>query len=660
MTEFARRFSGVLAALSLLAAAAGLSTPARAQGQVVNFNQAEIQAVIDDVSAVTGHTFIVDPSVRGRVTITSQTPLSAEEYFQVFLSTMRVHGYTVVPTATGAYRIVPEQSGSRSASPVTTELRGDQYVTVVERLDHVGVRDALTVLRPLTSPQGSVNASESGNLLVIVDYAENVTRIRRVIGDLDRDTSIVEIVELQNVSAAEMTRIIQTIRQRNAAGEEGISFNVTVAPIPASNTVILRGNREAVDTMISLVRRVDAVSQSNQGFRVIYLDHANGEEMLPILLGMIENMAEAEGVSRAPSISYHAPTNALVINADPDIQRELELVIRQLDIRRPQVLVEGIIVEMSDRTARELGVQMLLAGGEGDTPLAMTRFSSNTPDLLALTGAITETGGDTSAGSDLRDVAISSLLDARGATLGFGGQNGNGNLFGLVLNAVEDDVDSNLLATPSILAMDNEEASFLSGQEIPVTTGEALGSNNSNPFRTVNREEVGVKLIVRPQITEGNTVRLNIEQEVSSVAGTVNATSADLITNKRSIQTTVLADNGEIIVLGGLIQEEAEDSRSGVPGLSRVPGVGRLFRSDGREARRTNLMIFIRPTIVRTEADMRALTDDRYDFIRNQQIASDPDGVSSLEAIVDMLMSDPAMSGAVSENAATDGMDDDG
>jgi len=229
-----------------------------------------------------------------------------------------------------------------------------------------------------------------------------------------------------------------------------------------------------------------------------------------------------------------------------------------------------------------------------------------------------------------------------------------------VLNAVEDDVDSNLLATPSILAMDNEEASFLSGQEIPVTTGEALGSNNSNPFRTVNREEVGVKLIVRPQITEGNTVRLNIEQEVSSVAGTVNATSADLITNKRSIQTTVLADNGEIIVLGGLIQEEAEDSRSGVPGLSRVPGVGRLFRSDGREARRTNLMIFIRPTIVRTEADMRALTDDRYDFIRNQQIASDPDGVSSLEAIVDMLMSDPAMSGAVSENAATDGMDDDG
>ncbi|WP_300544277.1 type II secretion system secretin GspD [Maricaulis sp.] len=648
MTDFAQRLTGRILALALiLAAPAALVSAAQAQDQVVNFNQAEIQAVIDDVSAVTGYTFIVDPNVRGRVTITSQSALTPDQYFQVFLSTMRVHGYAVVPTASGAYQIIPEQAGARTSNPVNADIRGDQYVTSVVRLTHAGTRDALGVVRPMVSQNGFVNAAEGGNVLVIVDYAENVARIRQVLRDLDRDTSVVEMVELTNVSAAEMTRIIQTIRTRNAAGEDDTVFNVTVAPIPASNTVILRGNRQAVAEMISLVRRVDGVSRSNQGFRVIYLNHADGENLLPILEQVVETMAGTEGMSRRPSVSYHAPTNALVINADPDIQRELELVIRQLDIRRPQVLVEGIIVEMSDTVAEELGVQMLLAGSEGDAPLAMTRFGSSTPDLLALTGAVASPGDDDSDFNDsLRTAALNSLLGASGGTIGFGGQNRDGTLFGLVLNAVESDINSNVLATPSILAMDNEEASFLSGQEIPVTTGEVLGADNSNPFRTVDRQEVGVRLAVRPQITEGNTVRLLIEQEVSSVAGTVSDDSADLITNKRSVNTTVLADNGEIIVLGGLLQQEEEDSVSGVPGLGRMPGVGRLFRSEGSQTRRTNLMIFIRPTIIRNEADMRAVTGNRYNYIRGQQIADDPAGTSSLETIVDMMMSEMPETGS--------------
>ncbi|WP_291841912.1 type II secretion system secretin GspD [Maricaulis sp.] len=637
MTLSAKHALTALCALFVLVAAP--ASRAHAQDQVVNFNQAEIQAVIDDVSAVTGFTFIVDPNVRGRVTITSQAPLTSDQYFQVFLSTMRVHGYTVVPTASGAYQIVPDQAGARSANPVNSNLRGDQYVTAVVRLNHVASRDALAVVRPLVGAQGSVNATETGNVLVMVDYAENIARLRQVIRDLDRDTSVVEMVELTNVSAADMTRILQQMRTRSGAGEDETLFNVAIAPIPASNTVLLRGNREAVDQMMALVRRVDSVSQSNQSFRVIYLSHADGEGLLPILQQVVDTMASTDGVTRSPSVSHHAPTNSLVINAEPDVQRQLELVIRQLDIRRPQVLVEGIIVEMSDTTAQELGVQMLLAGGEGDTPLAMTRFSSNNPDLLALTGAVTSPGDDDSdLNTTLRQAAINSLLGATGGTLGFGGQNGSGNLFGLVLNAVQSDVNSNVLATPSILALDNEEASFLSGQEIPVTTGEALGSNNANPFRTVDRQEVGVKLTVRPQITEGNTVRLYIQQEVSSVAGVVNAASTDLITNKREIATTVLADNGEIIVLGGLIRQEDEESNSGVPGLRRLPGVGRLFRSEGTEVRRTNLMVFIRPTIIRSEADMQALTDNRYDFIRSQQIAGSENGTSSLESIVEMMM----------------------
>lgn len=642
MRDFLRHLTAPMLALALaFVPAVTVSLPAQAQDQVVNFNQAEIQAVIDDVSAVTGYTFIVDPNVRGRVTITSQTPLSPEQYFQVFLSTMRVHGFAVVPTASGAYQIVPEQAGARTSSPVNADVRGDQYVTAVVRLNHAGTRDALGVVRPMVSQTGFVNAAEDGQALVIVDYAENVSRIRQVLRDLDRDTSVVEMVELSNVSAAEMTRILQTMRTRNSAGEDDTVFNVTLAPIPASNTIVLRGNRQSVMDMVALIRRVDGVSRSSQGFRVIHLNHADGEDLLPILEQVVETLTEDDSQSRRPSVSYHAPSNALVINADPDVQRELELVIRQLDTRRPQVLVEGIIVEMSDTVAQELGVQMLLAGGEGDAPLAMTRFGSNTPDLLALTGAIASPGDDESSFNEtLRTAALNSLLNASGGTLGFGGQNGNGNLFGLVLNAVESDVNSDVLATPSILALDNEEASFLSGQEIPVTTGEVLSADNSNPFRTVDRQEVGVRLVVRPQITEGNTVRLLIEQEVSSVAGAVTAGSSDLITNKRSVNTTVLADNGEIIVLGGLIQQDENDTTSGVPGLSRVPGVGRLFRSEGTETRRTNLMVFIRPTIIRDEADMRAVTSNRYDYIRNQQIQGSETGSSSLESIVEMMMTE--------------------
>ncbi|RKQ96166.1 type II secretion system secretin GspD [Maricaulis maris] len=653
MTLSAKHALTALSALFVLAIMPAAQV--QAQDSVVNFNEAEIQAVIDDVSAVTGYTFIVDPNVRGRVTITSQAPLTADQYFQVFLSTMRVHGYTVVPTASGAYQIVPGQAGARSANPVNADLRGDQFATAVVRLNHIASRDALAVVRPLVGTEGSVNATETGNVLVMVDYAENISRLRQVIRDLDRDTSVVEMVELTNVSAADMTRILQQMRTRSGVGEDETLFNVAIAPIPASNTVLLRGNRQAIDQMMALVRRVDSVSQSNQSFRVIYLSHADGEDLLPILQQVVDTMASTDGVTRSPSVSHHAPTNSVVINAEPDVQRQLELVIRQLDIRRPQVLVEGIIVEMSDTTAHELGVQMLLAGGDGDAPIAMTRFSSNNPDLLALTGAVTSPGDDDSdLNTTLRQAAINSLLGATGGTLGFGGQNGSGNLFGLVLNAVQSDVNSNVLATPSILALDNEEAYFLSGQEIPVTTGEALGSNNTNPFRTVDREEVGVKLSVVPQITEGNTVRLHIVQEVSSVAGTVNAASTDLITNKREISTTVLADNGEIIVLGGLIRQEDEETNSGVPGLSRVPGVGRLFRSEGTTSRRTNLMIFIRPTIIRSEADMRALTENRYDFIRNEQMAGSESGTSSLESIVEMMMVEMGQATAASAETAGD------
>ena len=629
--------AGIIALLLMPAAV-------RAQDEqaLVNFNQAEIQTVIDDVSAVTGYTFIVDPSVRGRVTITSQAPLSPAAYFQVFLSTMRVHGYAVVPTSSGAFQIVPDQVGARSPSPVNTPLRGDRYATAVFRLDHASAQDALTVIRPILHPQGTANAAEDSNVVVVVDLAENLVRVRRIIQDLDRDTSVYEMVTLSNVSVSEMSAIVERLRSRTRSGEDDVLASVAVAPLPSSNSLLLRGSAPAVENMVALVRRVDAASVSNQNFKVVNLLHANGESVLPILQQMVEAMTEEGLTGRRPTVAHHAPTNSLVINADADVQREIERVIHQLDVRRPQVLVEGIIVEISDSAAEELGVQLLWTGTEdGTSPLAFTRYSSPSPDLLALAGAVSGAGGDGDDGDlvngALRDAALSSLLGTRGGGFGFGGQTGDGSIFGLILNAVENDVESNVLATPSILAMDNEEASFISGQEIPITTGETLGADNSNPFRTIEREEVGVKLLVRPQITEGGTVRLYLDQEVSNVAGSVGSSSTELITNMRRVTTTVLADNGEIVVLGGLIEQNDANNRSQVPGLGNVPVLGRLFGTRGETTSRTNLMIFIRPTIIRSPADMQAVTAGRYNYITAQQRSAHPGGESSLEALVEMM-----------------------
>ncbi|MDF1767907.1 type II secretion system secretin GspD [Maricaulis sp.] len=633
-----------IAVLAGIVALLLMSAAVRAQDEqaLVNFNQAEIQTVIDDVSAVTGYTFIVDPSVRGRVTITSQAPLSPAAYFQVFLSTMRVHGYAVVPTSSGAFQIVPDQVGARSPSPVNTSLRGDRYATAVFRLDHASAQDALTVIRPILHPQGTANAAEDSNVVVVVDLAENLVRIRRIIQDLDRDTSVYEMVTLSNVSVSEMSAIVERLRSRTRSGEDDVLASVAVAPLPSSNSLLLRGSAPAVENMVALVRRVDAASVSNQNFKVVNLLHANGESVLPILQQMVEAMTEEGLTGRRPTVAHHAPTNSLVINADADVQREIERVIHQLDVRRPQVLVEGIIVEISDSAAEELGVQLLWTGTEdGTSPLAFTRYSSPSPDLLALAGAVSGAGGDSDDGDlvngALRDAALSSLLGTRGGGFGFGGQTGDGSIFGLILNAVENDVESNVLATPSILAMDNEEASFISGQEIPITTGETLGADNSNPFRTIERQEVGVKLLVRPQITEGGTVRLYLDQEVSNVAGSVGSSSTELITNMRRVTTTVLADNGEIVVLGGLIEQNDANNRSQVPGLGNVPVLGRLFGTRGETTSRTNLMIFIRPTIIRSPADMQAVTAGRYNYITAQQRSAHPGGESSLEALVEMM-----------------------
>jgi general secretion pathway protein D len=627
------------AALTLMLT--GMQTPAGAvQDSTLNFVNADIRAFIDDVSILTGYTFIVDPDVRGVVNVTSQAPLSEDEVFEVFLSVMRVQGYAVIRSPSGAWQIVPEQEGARTGGAGAAS-GGEQFVTSVIRLENTSAREAQDILRPLTSAQGVVNAIDSGNAVVIVDYASNVQRARSVMANLDRDNSVFEMLALENVSATDLAQILESSRPGPRSGEEGRHRAATIVPVAASNSLLFRGDEAQIAEMMRLARQIDSVSQSNQDYRVIYLSHTDGETILPILEDVAASLSE-EGESRGGgiSISHHAPTNSLIVNAPAEAQRQIEQVVRQLDIRRPQVLVEAIIVEVSDTVADELGVQFLLAGDQdGDAPLVMSRFNRASPNILALTGAIAEIddgSGDGASASSLRSLALASLLGANGITAGFGGEDGSGNLFGLVLNAVETDQNSNVLSTPQLMTLDNEEAYILVGQQIPVTTGEVLGANNVNPFRTIERRDVGVRLEVRPQINEGDTIRLTIRQEVSSVAGTVSASSNELITNQREISTTVLADNGEIIVLGGLIEQDRQENVSGVPGLSGIPGLGRLFRSEGESVVERNLMVFIRPTIIRSEADMRDATGRSYGRIRGRRGDNRP-GVTDLEAIADLL-----------------------
>lgn len=651
LEDFAVSLRGLFSGLALTMIALAGQSAALAQGderQTLNFREAEIGAVIDDVSRLTGFTFIVDPDVRGRVTITSQSPLTSEEVFQVFLSTLRVNGYTAVRNAPGVFQILPVAEGARAGAPIRAGRDGEVFLTSVIRLRNTAARDAVRAIGPMISEVGAANAVEGGNLIVVVDFATNVDAIEQALRAMDVDRSAVEMLVLENIPAEDMVRIVERLRTRTAQGEDDRAFAVTVAAAPASNALLLRGEPDAVGEMITLVRRVDAVSVSNQSFRVIYLDHAEGEQLLPILEQFAEALTPGESANsgRPVSIAHHAPTNAIIMNADPDLLRELEQVVGRLDVRRPQVQVEAIVVEISDQAARDLGVQFLLAGDGSDaTPFAYTRYGAQrSPDLLALAGAlITDSfdgsdGGAAAGQANLRDLALASLLGARGGSFGVGGQIGDdGALFGVVLNALEADSDSNILSKPQLMVLDNEEAELIVGQEIPVTTGETLGSNNSNPFRQIQRQDVGVQLTVTPQINDGDTIRLNIVQEVSSVAGPVSADFQELITNRRQISTTVLADDGEIIVLGGLIESDEQIASDAVPGLSRLPVAGRLFQNEARSLTRRNLMVFIRPVIVRGPEDMRTLTRSAFDNTVSAQRRAH-DGRSSLEDIVDMMM----------------------
>ena len=637
--------SAVLLATTALPAFGQAGAPtAQAARHVLNFDDVELSSLIADVSIVTGYTFIVHPDVRGkRVTVTSSTPLTREGVFEVFLSTLRVQGFTAVPAGKNTYRIIPEQSAVTEAG--TRSSGANSFVTEIIHLNNFNALEAAQMVKPLVDAQGQVIANPRSNTLVVVDYKSNMPRIRQLVEGIDEDRTRTETISLRNIPSGEMESILMAL-QKNG-GEDANASNFQAIASQTGNSIVIRGDDITVDRALKVIEQLDATDRVEDTLRVISLKNADASEIVPILEkvagAMAFRRAETGGEVTPSTIAFHAPTNSIVINAPSETLLTLERVIQDLDKRRAQVLVEAIIVEMSDDTARELGLQFLLSGtGNSTVPFASTNYSRSAPNLLALAGAIAgDTPFNTGDSNPFAASAVTSLLGLTGLSVGIGGQDGD-TLFGAILTAVESDTNSRVLSKPFNMTLDNGTSSLLVGQEVPIITGSVLGSDNSNPFQTVDRKEIGVRLDVTPRISSDDAVRLEINQEVSSIAGAIATATSDLIFNKRQITTDVLADSGEIIVIGGLIQQSDTVANEKVPILGDIPVAGRIFRSEGTATKRTNLMVFIRPTVIRDRQSARDVTARSYRFVRAEELWNGKDDkVNSLDAFVSEVLGSP-------------------
>jgi general secretion pathway protein D len=573
---------------------------------------ADIRAFAADMAQISNKTIVLDPRVKGNVTVVSNQDLDAGEAYAVFLSVLRVHGYAAIEN-NGVVKVMPE-SGARQDATVNNK-NNDSLATEVIRLSQANARVIAPLLKPLVNKQGHIAAYEATNSIIIADYVGNLSRIKSILLELDKNPAdTFELIPLDNTSANEVARILGSMWR----GDNQMSKSFSAIAVERSNSILLRGQIGVIKQIKRVISRLDSNSSQSSNLKVIYLKYAKAEDLTGILEKVAESLEEEipseSSKKNKTSIGFHNDTNALIISAQPDILKSLESVISQLDIRRAQVLVEALIVEISDKLARDLGVQFLFLGDGESSPIATQRFGTPNPDLISTIGA--ETSEDSTISSTMQTRAANSLLALDGLAVGVARYKASGTSFATILNLIAQDADSNVLSTPSIMTMDNEEASIVVGQEIPITTGETLSGSNSNPFRSVTRQEIGVKLVVRPQINEGNAVKMYINQEVSSIFGPLGEMSTDLITNKRNIKTTVLVEDGETIVLGGLIDDDVQESVKKVPFLGDIPLLGRLFKTTSISRTKRNLMVFLRPTIVRDSNDVRAISNRKYNYFQ--------------------------------------------
>ncbi len=648
---YKRSLTGVVTAVLLNSVL--LSANINAAEYSPNFKGTEIAEFINIVGKNLQKTMIVDPNVRGKVNVRSYDLLTEKQYYQFFLNVLEVYGFSAVEMENNVVKIIRNKDAKTSSIPVVGNENpgaGDEMVTRVVEVKNVTVRELTPLLRQLSDQAGGGNVVnyDPANVIMLTGTAAVVNRLVQIIERVDKaGDQDVQIISLKYASAGEMVRIVEAMNKSGQGKSAGTpTFLIpTIVADERTNSVIVSGEVKARERVARLVSRLDSELESNGNTRVYHLKYAKSEDMVKVLQGVSESI-EAESSStttasrksktRNVSIDAHEDTNTLVITAQPDMLRSLEAVIRQLDIRRAQVLIEAIIVEVFEGDGVNLGVQWYHESGamsqftNGVTPIssiaAAAEAAQSTPGTLGST--VTSESGAVTVNPDQPDTDGDYSLAAQ--VLG----SVSGTLFGIVTNdwgeiieAVSSDTNSNLLSTPSITTLDNEEAYFIVGQEVPIITGAQTGSNNSNPFQTVERQEIGIKLKVTPQINEGSGVQLTIEQEVSSVSG---ATGVDISINKREIKTTVMADDGATVILGGLIDEDVQESVQKVPILGDIPFIGHLFKSTSNTKRKRNLMVFLRPTIVRDGKLMNDLSKEKYNFIRALEIQKKEDGLELL------------------------------
>lgn len=653
-------FSGTFVTQTL--AQAPVATPKRGEAITLNFNNAEIEAVARTLATVTGRNVVVDPRVKGTITLSTDAPVAPAIAYNQFLATLRMQGYTVV-SSDGMDKIVPEadakvQGGAVSESVSANTAGGNQLVTQIIRLQHENANNLVPVLRPLVNPNSPINVNPGTNTLVITDYADNMRRLVRIIAALDvANATDVEIIALKHASASDLAPLVQKLSEPSAgvpnATADG-SYKTTVIAEPRSNTLIVRAANQARLALVkSLVDKLDQPAPTTANgaagnIYVVYLKNANAVQLASTLRAAISgearnapsagstpvvattgganttgtqtssafgSSANASAATTGGQIQADTATNALIITASEPQYRQLRAVIDKLDSRRAQVYVESVIAEVSTDRAAEFGIQWQNALGKaGDSTIGVlgTNFGAVAgKNIIALAA-----GGGT-------------VVPSTGLNFGLVNQVNGVYVLGFLARFIESTGSGNVLSTPNILTLDNEEAEIKIGQKVPFVTGQYTNSGSTsgtvNPFQTIERQDVGLKLKIKPQISENGTIKLIVEQEVSSVlASTATAANGPTV-NQRTIKSSVLVEDGGVVVLGGLLQDEYSGNEDKIPGLGNIPLLGALFKSEARSRKKTNLMVFLRPVVVRDAASTAQLSNDRYEQMRSGQQTAQPE-----------------------------------
>jgi general secretion pathway protein D len=612
-----------LVALGLWLAVSGAAV---AKTWKVNLKEADISALVTEVAEITGKNFIVDPRVKGNITVISSKPLSADQVYDLFLGVLSVNGFAAVPSG-NAIKLVPDVNAKQNAVPfdLRQKLKGEALVTRVILLENTSANELVPVIRPLLPQFAHLAAINGANALVISDHANNITEIENLLRSLDSgEGDELEVMPLKEMKADELMTMLDTLTSTSATKDMRGS-RVRIMADVRSNRLLVKGDAKARKRIRELVQQLDKPpAERLSGVRVFRLKHASAKQTADVLKNLVTGVSTgssgggAQGGAAASSgaggvnLIADESQNALVVRADPALMRELQQVIEQLDQRRSQVLIQAAIVEVSGENADQLGVQW--AFGDPAKGVGLINFAN--------------------AGTSIANVAIAATQNQpelagnpAGAVIGLGksetNSNGDRTFYGALLQALNTVSNANLLSTPSIMTLDNQEAKIVVGQNVPFITGSTTsgGSGVSNPFTTIERQDVGITLKVVPHIGEDGAVRLEVEQEVSSVVPSVaGVNSADLITNKRSIKTTILADDGQTIVLGGLIQDDSKLSISEVPLLGKVPVLGYLFRSKSNNKTKRNLLVFLQPQILRDGNSALAISTSKYDLTRGLQL----------------------------------------